>query len=261
MTTVVPTGAEPAWHAALHGLDLQLGGEAAPRRTGKVRFDLQLGWGRFEAPSAKRGDVLADQLGRPGLWKLQRGERGKARGVFDLPPALLRRAGADAECFQALARWALSTSRGKPDESWTPPPREEIERWLPEMALTLQVGSIALQGTMTHDTGRLAFGFPIVERIPGELPAARMAWLRELLTDGQDRWRLVRIGLTGDGEARAEVDLSGAPPEAIESLVAIGIDALRLVVSSLVEPAEFLVHGAEGCRALEFPPTNKRRSA
>lgn len=260
MTTLVPTPAEPAWHAALHGLDLQLGDEAAPRRARKVRFDLQMGWGRLEAPSSKRGDVLADQLGRPGLWKLQSGERGKARGVFDLPPAVLPRAGA-ADCFQALARWALSTSRSKPDESWTPPPREEIERRLPEMALTLQVGSIALQGTMTHDTSRLAFGFPIVQRIPDELPAARMAWLRELLTDGQDRWRLVRIGLTGDGEARAEVDLSGAPHDAIESLVEIGIDALRLVVSSLVEPAEFLVHGAEGCRALEFPPTNKRRPA
>jgi len=223
-----------------------------------VRFDLQMDWGRFEAPNSKRGNVLANQLGRPGLWKLRSGEHGKARGVFDLPPAVLPREGADTERFQALARWAQSTSRGKPDKSWTPPPREEIERGLPEMALTLQVGAIALQGTMTHDTRRLAFGFPIVERIPGELPAARMAWLRELLTDGQDRWRLVRIGLTGD-EARAEVDLSGAPHDALESLVAIGIDALRLVVSSLAEPAEFLVHGAEGCRALEFPPTNKRR--
>lgn len=222
-----------------------------------VRFDLQMDWGRFEAPNSKRGNVLANQLGRPGLWKLRSGERGKAaRGVFDLPPAVLPREGADAERFQALARWAQSTSRGKPDKSWTPPPSEEIERLLPEMALTLQVGAIALQGTMTHDTRRLAFGFPIVQRIPRELPAARMAWLRELLTDGQDRWRLVRIGLTGD-EARAEVDLSGAPHDAIESLVAIGVDALRLVVSSLAEPAEFLVHGAEGCRALEFPPTNK----
>ena len=250
MTTLVPTAAKPAWHAALHGLDLQLG---------KVRFDLQMDWGRFAAPGAKRGDVLADQLGRPGLWKLRSGERGKARGVFDLPPAVLPREDADAERFRALARWAQSTSRGKPDKSWTPPPSEEIERLLPEMALTLQVGAIALQGTMTHDGSRLAFGFPIVSRIPGELPAARMAWLRELLTDGQDRWRLVRIGLTGVGEARAEVDLSGAPHDAIESLVAIGVDALRLVVSSLAEPAEFLVHGAEGCRALEFPPTNKRR--
>jgi len=260
MTTLARSGTEPPWHVALHGLGLHLGAEAAGKRSGKVRFGLDNGWGRFEIVRSKRGDALAKQPGRPGLWKLHGIDgRSKGRDVFELPPAVLRRAGSEKNCIQALARWALATASGKFDKTWTPPPRDQIERGLPEMALTLQIGSIALQGRVTHDTGRLAFGFPIVQGIPGDLPAARMAWLRELLTDAQDRWRLVRVGLTAEGEAVAEVDLSGAPHDAIESLVPIGVDALRLVVSSLAEPAEFLVHGAEGCRALEFPPTRKRR--
>ena len=102
--------------------------------------------------------------------------------------------------------------------------------------------------------GRLAFDFPIVPKIPPDLSAARKEWLRELLTDGQDRWRLVRIGLAGDSEVHAEVDLTGAPHEALEELVRVGVDALRLVVSSLVEPADFLVNGADDCRAVEIRP-------
>ena len=261
MTTLSRSGTEPpAWHVALHGLGLRLGGEAAGKRSGKVRFGLDNGWGRFEIARSRRGDALAKQLGRPGLWKLHGiNAPSKRRDVFELPPAVFSRAGSDAACIQALARWALSTASGKLDKTWTPPPRDQIESGLPEMALTLQIGSIALQGRVTHDTGRLAFGFPIVQGIPADLPAARMAWLRELLTDAQDRWRLVRVGLTAEGEAVAEVDLSGAPHDAIETLVPIGVDALRLVVSSLAEPAEFLVRGAKTCRALEFPPTNNKR--
>jgi hypothetical protein len=140
-----------------------------------------------------------------------------------------------------------------------PPPKEEIESWLPEQALTLQVGALALQGALIHGQTRLAFDFPLVPRIPAHLPPARRAWLQVLLADGQRRWRMVRIGIQGDAEAHAEVDLSGAPHASLEPLARVGLDALRHVVSSLVEPADFLVHGAHGCRAVEVPPDKPRR--
>lgn len=261
MVTVESTAAEAPWRAALQGLDVESGDGTTRRGAGNVSFGLDNGWGRFETRRSTHGDVLSNQLGRPALWKLRSGDDGSGtRSVFEIPPTVLPGPGSAAERYEALARWALSTANGKPDGSWEPPARDEIERRLPELALTLQVGSIAVQGTMTHEPGRLAFGFPIVERIPDDLPAPRMAWLRALLIDGQDCWRLVRIGLTADGAARAEVDLSGAPNDVIETLVPIGLDSLRLVVSSLVEPAEFLVHRTESDAALKSSPLTHWRS-
>ena len=113
--------------------------------TRTIRMQVRSGWGTFEAPPGRRGDLLANQLGRPGLWKLRRGNRrGKTRTVFELPPSILPRAGSDAQRVDALAGWASSTARGKPDRSWAPPRREEIERYLPAGALTLQIGPSAI---------------------------------------------------------------------------------------------------------------------
>ncbi len=116
------------------------------------------------------------------------------------------------------------------------------------------MGAIARQGALVLDDDRLMFRFPVVHKIPQSLSAARKTWLRELLVDAQNRWRLVRIGMNGRSEVQAQVDLTGAPHHALEELVLIGTDALRLVVSSLVEPADFLVNGAQDCRAVEVRP-------
>jgi hypothetical protein len=229
--------------------------------THHVRFRLRSGWATFESNGgARRADPLRGQLGRPGLWKLAgRGRRARVRRVFELPPSILPRPGSASSCFEELAGWAHATECGRHDHDWSPPPREEVERWLPAQALTLQVGSIALQGRMTHGDDRLAFDFPVVPRMPEDLPPAREAWLRELLADGQNRWRMVRIGLTDEGVGQAQVDLSGAPHDSLEQLVCVGLDALRHVVSSIVEPADFLVNGAESCCAVEFSPTQPKK--
>ena len=104
---------------------------------------------------------------------------------------------------------------------------------------------------------RLTFGFPIVPELPQDLPRARKAWLLQLLADGQSRWRMVRIGLTRSRGVQAQVDLTGVPREVLEQLLPIGVDALRHVVRSLVEPADFLVNGAAACRAVEVRPKPK----
>lgn len=232
-----------------------------PLWVGKIGFRVRSGWGTFEANGkSHRRDALRGQLGRPGLWKLVTGQRhGTVRKVFDLPPSILPRDASVAGRFEKVAGWALATCGGKADRSWSPPAEEELERWLPANALTLQVGEIARQGEMTRGTGRLSFDFPVVTKIPRDLPAPRREWLQELLADTQDRWRMVRIGLAGRSEVHAQVDLTGAPHEALEELVPLGLDTLRLVVSFVVEPADFLVHGSEGCRALEVPPNPRRK--
>ncbi len=226
----------------------------------KVRFRLSAGWGTFESNGgSRRSDPLRGQLGRPGLWKRTgNGRRATAQRVFELPPSILARPVWDSTRFEQLAAWAEATAGGDLDRDWSPPPREEVERWLPDQALTLQVGSIAVQGALTCRDDRLVFDFPVVPRIPEDLPPAREAWLRELLADGQNRWRMVRIGMADDSAAHAQVDLSGAPHEFLEELVRIGLDALRLVVSTLIEPADFLINGADGCLAVEVPPTRHK---
>jgi hypothetical protein len=110
------------------------------------------------------------------------------------------------------------------------------------------------QGELIHQPNRLAVRFPIVQRVPDDLPPRRREWLREVLIDGQNRWRMVRIGLAeeaGSSAALAEVDLSGCPHGLLESLFAAGLGALRWVVGWLVEAADFLVDGSVACRALE----------
>ncbi len=242
----------PAWDAVLRGLGLRPGGDGYRNR--RIRFRVRSGWGTFESNGKQRSDPLRGQLGRPGLWKLSVDARGAVRGVFELPPSLVALAESDVARFEDIAGWALATAGGKTDRSWSPPAKAEIESWLPDKALTLQVGAIARQGALILDDHRLLFRFPVVHEIPRSLSAARKAWLRELLVDAQNRWRLVRIGMNGSSEVQAQVDLSGAPHHTLEELVQIGTDALRLVVSSFVEPADFLVNGAEGCRAVEVRP-------
>ena len=242
----------PAWGGVLLGLGLRPSGDGYRNR--KVRFHVRSGWGTFEANGTQRSDPLRGQLDRPGLWKLSVDARGAVRGVFELPPSLMALAESDAARFEDIAGWALATARGKTNQSWSPPAKAEVESWLPDGALTLQVGAIARQGALVLDDERLLFRFGIVHEIPQSLSAARKAWLRELLVEAQNRWRLVRIGMNGRADVQAQVDLTGAPHHALEELVHIGTDALRLVVSSLIEPADFLVNGAAGCRAVEVRP-------
>src|SRR2546426_92871 len=72
---------------------------------------------------------------------------------------------------------------------------------------------------------------------------SRQAWLQALLEEGQSRWHLARLGSIEDSNGSsliAEVNLTGAPAEAIEDLFVTSLDALRWVVQWLGETADWL---------------------
>jgi hypothetical protein len=204
-----------------------------------------------------QADPLKGQLGLPGLWKWVRNPAGGKR-VFELPEAALtvppdaEDADEGAAPLKDCVQWALETERGEIRTDWQPPPRPEVESWIPIGRLTVQLGPLLRQGELIHAPDRLALRFPLATGIPAGLPEARRLWLHELLADAQDRWRMVRVGLSADETAAlAEVDLSGCPHGVLEGLFRTGLDALRWVVEWLVKSADFLADADAACQAVE----------
>lgn len=121
--------------------------------------------------------------------------------------------------------------------------------------LTVQQGKRLRQGTLDCSDERLALSFPVLDSIPPDLAGTRFQWLGEVLADAQDTWRMVRIGLAEEGEgrrtARAEVDMTGAPPVLLEGLCRSALAGLRWVVQWLLDPAELLADTTCRCEALE----------
>ncbi len=219
------------------------------------------GWAvvRSAKPAAD-ADPLEGQLGRPGLWKCVRDADGAGLlRVFDLPrlPDAPEETDGEGERapLAACLEWAAATSHGRLPEGWQPPPRAEVNAWAPPAALTVQAGALVRQASVVYAPDRLALTCPVLTRVPEALPEARRAWLRELLVEAQDRWRMVRVGFAGEAPAvLAEVDLSGCPPEVVESVFRAGLAALRWVVEWLARPADFLADAALPSRALEVFP-------
>jgi hypothetical protein len=207
-------------------------------------------------------DLLEDQWGKPGLWKLTRTKSPQVlRRQFHLPLAVLQPDDGslgDSEPTDTLRdciEWALVTSRGEPSSGWVPPRREEVEAWIPEKGLIVQSGPFVRQGRLVYEPDRLAIQFPIVSELPPALAEARVRMLREVLIDAQNRWRLVRMGLSVASERQAveaEVDLSGAPLAVLESLFRISLDALRWVVQWLIWSAMLLADPRVECRSWEI---------
>jgi hypothetical protein len=221
------------------------------------------GWSvvRAARPAAD-ADPLQGQLGQPGLWKWasEAGGAGTTR-VFDLPPLAAGSGEADAEDertrLTACLDWAVATSHGHLPDGWQPPPRADVDAWAPPLALTVQAGALVRQASVVYGPGRLALTCPVLTRLPEALPPERRAWLRELLVEAQDRWRMVRLGFAGEPAAPAvlaEVDLSGCPAEVVENVFRAGLAALRWVVEWLARPADFLADAARPSRALEVFP-------
>jgi hypothetical protein len=264
-------------HAPAGRLHAQLAGSGFTRarpgdelRCNGTAFRFESGWSALRsAHPDDAADPLVGQLGQPGLWKWARDGNGAGFvRVFDLPPLALGRDGADAEDegspLSACLEWALATAHGRLPDGWGPPPRAEVDGWAPPAALTVQAGPLVRQATVAHGPGRLALTCPLLTRVPEALPPARRAWLRELLLDGQDRWRMVRLGLSGEPHAPAvlaEVDLSGCPPEVAECLFGAGLAALRWVVEWLARPIDFLADAARPSRALEVFPARAEAPA
>ncbi len=120
----------------------------------------------------------------------------------------------------------------------------------------MRSGSLIRQGELLHETNRLGLRFPLLTAVPGNLSRARRQWLQALMMRAQSCWRLARFGAEA-GSFHAEIDLSGAPPQALPRLFRLGVTAVRLVVKWTLEPADFLVHGNDAV-ALGSPPCGRR---
>ena len=230
-------------------------------------------WAVLRTTAAATGDPLAAQWGQAGLWKAvssvgtrrQRpagsageGARGgRYRRIFELPLAALVERDVDDDAvegravsaFEAAVAWGLATLDGQCPVGWRAPARAEVERHVPPGALTVRSGAHARQGEVVADGDRLALRMTILARLPVGLSECRLSWLRQVLLDAQDRWRLVRLA-GGDGPVEAEVDLTGAPPWLLEGLVPVAAAALRNAVAWVVGPCAFLAHAVEEPRAL-----------
>jgi hypothetical protein len=273
MSRLVPT-ARSRWEEDLMSLGFDTKRPAARHRSGKTELSLCSGWAILrsartegrpdpseasaapEAPGPLRGN-----LSRPGLWKpVSGGAVSRPGRVFELPPSLVpggdRRSGGGEidQAFRDIVLWALATEAGGPVEGWIPPEREEVREWIPDDGLTVQTGPVARQGALVHDPARLALSFELLPCTRPDLTKARKRWLEELLIDAQDRWRMVRIGMTDESAVVAEIDLTGAPEAVAEPLVRISLDALRWFVQWIVQPVEFVALGTGPCRALDSAP-------
>lgn len=261
--TIANIGFRREWHEAFK----ELGFRAAPRGAGFRHNGLSVkpdsGWLTATAATSGGGDALAGQLDKPGLWK-QIGEGKAARRQFDLRLAAIGSAatlGEDgqeaADPLESCIAWAAATALEDLPAGWECPPREEVESWIPAEGLTLRCGELVRQGTLVCQPDRLALRMPLVNEIPVDLPEARGEWLRAVLLDAHNRWRMVRIGIQGPAERRsvvAEVDLSGVPAAVAEAFVKAGLDALRWVVSWLVRSAGLVADARIALRLCEIGP-------
>jgi hypothetical protein len=235
---------------------------------GDVAARLDAGWLTLRVPSAFSAAGAAAWFEKPGAWKEARTSQGVAT-LVELPAALLRATIPDddeaAGVLQAMVEWTLATRPGGTPSGWTAPELETVKPLLPSGALTLQAGRHARQGELILTSARLALRIPVLLEVPPELPAERLAWLRELVIAAQSRRRLARLGFgrgRGVTPLFAEVDFTGAPEAALPALFLAGIDALRGVVSWLLPGADLCADVTVASRAFQVcvpePATNER---
>lgn len=209
----------------------------------------------------KTADPLSLQMGKPALWKCIRTPAGHMRQMFEFPLWVVASTAPDFDDeiekavspLQAMLAWALDTLNRERLDGWRPPTCRQVQSMLPAKALTVQCDAVARQGELVCKPQRLAFRFPILLRIPEDLSEARLYWLRRLLAETQNRWKLVRTGFNSGRirtAALAEVDLSGAPPGVLPDLVNIALAALKGAVAWAVPSAAFLIDGAMDSSAL-----------
>jgi hypothetical protein len=247
-------------HAALTKLGFTRQRDSDAYRHNGVMFRPEPDWIALRSSEALLDvDPLQGLLGTPGPWKHITESDGSVRKHFELPRVALDSvvgADVDGEAETTCADWlwwALATDQGGIPAGWQPPERAEIDTWMSPASLTIQCGPIVRQGQLLYGPDKLALRFPILAGSPTGLSEARRLWLRDVLLEAQDRWRMVRIGLSETG-ADAEIDLTGVPPEMAESLFKTSLDALRWVVEWLALSAAFLADPRVECQAWEVRP-------
>ena len=263
------------WHAVLVELGFTAAGDSqiyshpgsSVARLGQVSeyqpdaivFDVKAGWGALRAEwRPQPQELLHEQLGQPGLWKTRvDGIAYEVQPIFEVPPTILavadpRSQGEEgAWLMRDTLAWGLATAGGKPATDWELPARHLVDACLPQEHLTVQVGHVLRQISVVYEPDHLALSCTLLPRLPGDLPPGRSRWLEELLLEGHNRWKLVRIGVAPDDVVLAEVDLTGVPASVLDPLLRTGLEALRYAVGGLVQAADFLADGSVPCRALE----------
>jgi hypothetical protein len=197
-------------------------------------------------------DPLIYQMGKPGLWKCVTTKENRIRRLFEFPLSVAtttEHAVGDEikngmSPLKEMVSWARTTVNGNRTKSWHPPSHQEMNALIIDQGLTVQCDSHALQGELVCESNCLALRFPIVLGIPHEICESRNYWLRRLLIDAQNRWKMVRVGFSGDHSgksAQVEVNLTGAPHAVLPDIVSVALAALRAAVAWMVPSAVFLV--------------------
>jgi len=186
---------------------------------------------------------------RPGLWK--RVSQDSIR--FDLPASAVGQEADEGCAVEGFAEWAAASARGELPEGWEPPSQGLVDSWLPPHGLSLQLGPFAVQGQLILEPGRWELRFPVVPRVPLDLPPGRQRALKELIEVTEATWRMVRLGFSSEAGERqlvVAVNLSGAPHS--EALFLAGLAGVRHVVAWVVEVADLLVDVSVPLRAPEI---------
>jgi len=238
----------------------------------EVDFRMEGTWSVLGNRSTPEGaDPLVGQMGKPGFWKfVDNGE--KLQSVFELPPLEFDDGGADSTWNElpasshwgSMLNWALDTQDGRIPKGWRPPPREEIDVLVPREKLTVPCGIHPRQGELIHEGDRLAVRVLIVQHVSEDWAEDRQYWFHKLLLEAQSRWRLVRFGYSDRlplGAVCAEVDLTGAPSDALPELLRIVLVALKAAVEWIMSSIMYLINAPDECRALQLrEPARSRES-
>jgi hypothetical protein len=214
-------------------------------------------------PTLNIPDPLNALMGEPGLWKIVTDKDGQPRKIFEFPISIVAENNPDCgpsinpakSSLPKALRWARKTLVGERINDWASPPKREIMALLDPQSLTAHSNLHARQGELVYRPNRLALRFPILFNVSDDLPHTHYFWLRNLLIDAQDRWKMVRIGFCSESSAtsvQAEVDLTGAPHSVLDDLLSVALAALQALVAWVLPSAEFLVRQAPGIWALSL---------
>jgi hypothetical protein len=208
--------------------------------------------GHWQLVTAVARHAPGQELGAPGPWRVVEADRALA----ELSPVWLA-ADDRAAARAALLAWAVATVDGELSLDAPHPPEELVAAVTAEQGLTIEAAGRLVVARVRSDGPRLALSAALGRVEPG-LPAARAAWLQEVLADGRRRWRLVRCGVDADtGEVLTEIDLSGAPAAALEDLLRHGLAALRHVSAWLLPGVALCLDRALPSALLDHPPAGE----
>jgi hypothetical protein len=236
------------------------------RARGGIDVRREQGWTVLVHHKPFVGDPLADSLGQPGLWRALPDTptgagpsvRGDGAYVFEIPPGVAHSEGEGGSPGEPptveLLDWARATSGGMQPPAADGPAREEVESWIDPVRRHVRAGGHVTAVEIRADGTRLGLSTPSLVQVPADLSPVRSAWLRELCLDAQTRWRLVRFGVVS-GSVRAEVDLTGAPPECARALCEIALAALTTAAAWLLPALAGVADPRVGSRLLDQPPS------